>query len=95
MGQRFEIDVEAISLNDAVLASDDVHEVSDYTKLFQIIEHDFRKKKYNLIESLASEISKSLLKEPHICEVTVRVRKPHAPIDSHFSDIEVEVNSKS
>jgi len=94
MGQRFEIDVEALSTNNEVLQSDDVSQVADYTKLFQLIEHEFKRKKYNLIETLANEISNSLLTVPNICEVTVRVRKPHAPIDSHFSDIEVEVTNK-
>ena len=94
MGQRFEIDAEVLSTNDDVLQTDEVSEVSDYTMLFQLIEREFKRKKFNLIETLASEIAQSLLRVANIYEATVRVRKPHASIDSHFSDIEVEVTKK-
>ena len=46
---------------------------------------------FNLIETLGSTIADSLLNDYNINGVTVRVRKPEAPIDGTLDTVEVEI----
>ena len=47
---------------------------------------------YDLIERAASAVAQALLGTfPSLCEVTVRLSKPHAPVDATFRNIAVEI----
>ena len=47
---------------------------------------------YDLIERAASAVAQALLEKfPSQCEVTVRLSKPHAPVDATFRNIAVEI----
>jgi dihydroneopterin aldolase len=44
-----------------------------------------------LVEAVADAVCQRLLKEFDIQKVIIRVRKPHAPINADFKNVEVEL----
>ncbi len=94
LGQRFEIDVE-LSVEDRISQGfDKVKDTVDYTKVYHLVKDEFQRISFNLIETAAHKICDVLLTMDKVQVVTIRIRKPHAPIEGHFSDIEVEVSKK-
>lgn len=97
LGQKFYIDIE-VFLNIANPSStDDINDTVDYSKLYSIAKHFVEDMKFNLIETLAQKIMQEIQNqyEKNIDLVTVRVRKPSAPIPGIFDYVEVEVRSDS
>jgi len=92
LGQNYELDVLLELKNKDKFKSDCLENTIDYVKVFELIKNEFQQKSYNLIESAAEVLADSLLAQYCLLKtVTVRIRKPHAPIEGHFSDIEIEV----
>ena len=92
LGQKYELDVQLKIKNDVDLKLDDISKTVDYIIVYNLVKENFQKRSYNLIETAAMALSDSLLESLKIVEeVTVRIRKPHAPIEGHFSEIEVEI----
>ena len=55
----------------------------------------FTDKHYALVEAAAGSVCDRLLTEFDIDKITIRVRKPHAPIDADFDTVEIELNRKN
>ena len=92
LGQKQELDVQLKIKNDVDLKFDDISKTVDYIIVYNLVKEIFQKKSYNLIETAAMVLSDTLLERLDIVEeVTIRIRKPHAPIEGHFSEIEVEI----
>lgn len=92
LGQRYELDVQLKINNEMDLKSDDISKTVDYIIVYNLVKKEFQRKSYNLIETAALALSDSMLEKLEIVEeVTLKLRKPHAPIEGHFSEIEVEV----
>ncbi len=90
-GGHFEVDVElSADLTDAV-STDDVAKTIDYDSVFKCVQEIVMQQQFNLIETLGSTIADSLLNDYNINGVTVRVRKPEAPIDGTLDTVEVEI----
>ena len=93
MGQHFEIDVE-ISLNlTSTIVTDDLKKTVDYSELYRFVISKFSEKKYNLIETLAHNITISIQKEFPVKSCKVLIRKPDAPINGILDTVEVEVGN--
>jgi dihydroneopterin aldolase len=92
IGQYFYIDVEAsVSLKRAGI-SDDLADTIDYSKIYGIIKCINENNKFRLIESFAHVISREILSMfEEIKNITVRVRKPDAPIDGDFEWVGIEI----
>lgn len=61
--------------------SDDLSRTVDYLAVYKLAESIFSSAKYDLIETLAELICDSVLKEfDLVMTVTVRIRKPNAPL---------------
>ena len=89
--QAFEVDVElALDLQPAGL-SDDLTRTADYSRVFDICGQIVESTRFNLIEALAEAIAHELLADFPIDEVTVRIRKPNAPIEGTFAYAGVEI----
>ncbi len=93
IGQRFEVDAVMSAVPgerlDRVQLQDTVH----YGEAFAIIERLVTQEKFNLIETLAYTIAKSLCEElGHVETAKVSVRKPSVPIDGVLDYAEVTVN---
>ncbi|MEE3718787.1 ribonuclease HI [Tumidithrix elongata RA019] len=90
LGQWFEVDAtmwvdfEAASLNDRL------EDTLDYRASIRKIEHLIQTSKFKLIERLAGAIAESLLEDPKIEQVQLRVIK-HPPIPNFQGSVAVEV----
>lgn len=95
LGQIFIIDVElSLELSQAG-NSDNPKDTVDYTGIFDIVKTIVEGKPHKLLESVAEAIASSILECFQIKEVTVRVKKPHAPIQGKFDWIAIEINRKN
>jgi dihydroneopterin aldolase len=89
-GQKFLVDVELYlpikNLNDQLSRT------VNYAEVAQVVNNEITGEPRQLIESLAEDIAKQILKEfKKIKKVKVTVHKPHAPIPLKFKDVSVEI----
>ncbi|MBT3589748.1 MAG: dihydroneopterin aldolase [Candidatus Marinimicrobia bacterium] len=92
LGGQFEIDLECFSNLKNAGKDDDLTQTVDYGAIYQRVVELFTQKPYKLIESVGEAICKSLLKQFPIEKVTIRIRKPHAPIDGILDTVEIELS---
>lgn len=89
-GQKFIVDVE-LTLTLANL-KDDLSNTVNYAQVAELIHEKITGKPVLLIETLAENIAKSVLKEfKKVRQVKVTVHKPKAPIAVKFKDVTVEI----
>ncbi len=93
-GGKFEVDVELHADLTAARTTDSLHHTVNYEQAYAVIKKAVMEKKYYLIEAVAHSIGQTLLREfPIVEKVTVRVRKPGAPVHGVLDTIEVEIES--
>jgi len=93
-GGKFEVDVDLHADLAAARTTDSLHHTVNYEQAYGVVKKAVTEKKYYLIEALAQSIAQSLLREfPIVERVTVRVRKPGAPVHGVLDTIEVEIES--
>ena len=90
-GQRFEIDVELNFDIDKAAQSDQIQDTVDVRTIYQLVKSIVLKEKFYLIEALAKRIATVLLEQFNIEQVTVRVRKPFAPLGGLANGTEIEI----
>ncbi len=74
---------------------DDLSRTVDYGVVFETCRTIVESTSFRLIEALAEAIATELLADFPIEAVTVRVRKPNAPIDGTFAWAGVEIQRRS
>jgi dihydroneopterin aldolase len=89
--QPFEVDVVIRADLAAAETSDDLGDTVDYAAVFALVGGIVEGRSFRLIEALAAAIAEAVLVETRADEVTVRVRKPRAPLPGPFDSVEVEV----
>ena len=75
LGNRFHVDVEIRMDLSIAGRSDDIADTLDYSHAFTLIRTIVEDQQYSLIEAIAARIAESLLVEPGIDSVKVRVGK--------------------
>jgi dihydroneopterin aldolase len=80
LGQRFIVDVELWADCTAAALSDDLAQALDYSVAHQLVRETTADTSFQLIEALAGELCRALLKNLPVEKVLVRVHKPQAPI---------------
>jgi dihydroneopterin aldolase len=91
VAQPFHVDVElSLDLRPAGI-DDDLARTVDYGAVFESCRSIVESTSFRLIEALAEALADELLADYPIDEVTVRVRKPNAPIEGTFAYAGVEV----
>ncbi|MBO8126335.1 MAG: dihydroneopterin aldolase [Firmicutes bacterium] len=95
LGQRFEVDVEYLPKKEASGCDDDIAKAVNYAEVYQVIKGIVTEKRYNLMETLAGAIADGLLASFPLCRVTVRVRKPAAPLGAPLDYVEIEVSKEA
>ena len=90
----FEIDLELFSSLYKSGDSDKLEDTINYQDIIDTAIEAFTLKQFSLVEAAAQSVCNSLLNEFEIDSVTIRVRKPHAPIKANFDDVEVELHRK-
>ena len=87
-GQDFKIDI-SIKLRKRKNITDDIEDSVDYANIATIVEMVFNKRRYNLIESLASDIADEVLLNSMIKSVIISIKKTNPPIDIDVESVEV------
>ena len=88
-GQDFVINI-AVELAYQAESYDSIDSAVDYVEIAKIAKEIFNNDRYNLIETLAVEISNSLMENNKIDATTVSIKKVSPPIDLDLESIEVE-----
>ena len=93
LGQRFLISLELfLSLREAGI-TDDLTKTVHYGELCQLVEEEFKKESYDLIEKATEKLAEFiLLKYDLVQRVKVKIKKPWAPIGKPLKYAAVEVD---
>jgi ribonuclease HI len=90
LGQWFEVDATLWVDFAAAALNDRLEDTLDYRSCIHKIEHSIQTSEFKLIERLAGAIATSLLEDPKIEQVQLRVIK-HPPIPNFLGSVAVEV----
>ena len=71
--------------------TDELSDTVDYQEIISCTIEEFTKKRFSLVEAVANSVCNRLLAEFDIDKIVIRVRKPHAPIEADFKNVEVEL----
>jgi dihydroneopterin aldolase/2-amino-4-hydroxy-6-hydroxymethyldihydropteridine diphosphokinase len=95
LGQRFLISMELfLSLREAG-TTDDLTKTVHYGELCHLVEEEFKKESYDLIEKATEKVAEFiLLKYELVQRVKVKIKKPWAPIGKPLQYAAVEVDRK-
>jgi dihydroneopterin aldolase len=92
LGGKFEVDVDLHCDLAQGAKSDSLHDTVNYERVYDCIRTLVLDKNHFLLESLASSIGKGILKNfSKVNSVTIRVRKPGAPVRGVIDYVEVEL----
>lgn len=94
LGQRFEVDTDMYLDTAKAGASDSLADTVNYGEAYETIRDVITQRRYHLIEALAAAVARELLHRYPLVAVTVRLRKPHAPIRGVLNDVEIEIHRK-
>ena len=91
-GQNFYVNARLVSDLKRAGMSDDLSDSTHYGEVCGQIEKSLTKETYDLIECAAQKaIEEILIHFPLVREVTLELRKPHAPIPMEFESVSVEI----
>ena len=91
MGQRFFMDIDLMAdLTDAA-ATDLLSHTVDYHQVYKTATAAFMGERCYLLERAAWNVMQALFKEFAVDEITVRIRKPSAPIDGLLDTVALEM----
>ena len=94
LGGKFEVDLElSMSLKKSSL-SDHLYDTVDYEAVYKTVSNCVESKRFFLLETLAENISRSVIMKYNIDAVVIRVRKPNAPVSGVIDTVEVELKRK-
>jgi dihydroneopterin aldolase len=92
LGGKFDVDVDLHCDLTRGAKSDHLQDTVNYERVYDCIRTLVLDKKHLLLESLASSIGRGILKNfSKVNSVTVRVRKPGAPVRGVIDHVEVEL----
>jgi 7,8-dihydroneopterin aldolase/epimerase/oxygenase len=92
LGGKFEVDVDLHCDLSRGARSDHLDDTVNYERVYDCVRTLVLEKKHLLLESLASEVGRGILKSfSRVHSVTVKVRKPSAPVKGIIDYVEVEL----
>ncbi|MCX6120671.1 MAG: dihydroneopterin aldolase [Ignavibacteriales bacterium] len=92
LGGKFEVDVDLHCDLSRGAKSDHLDDTVNYERVYDCIRTLVLEKKHLLLESLASAVGRGILKNfSRVHSVTVKVRKPSAPVKGIIDYVEVEL----
>jgi 7,8-dihydroneopterin aldolase/epimerase/oxygenase len=92
LGGKFDVDVDLHCDLTRGAKSDHLQDTVNYERVYDCIRSLVLDEKHLLLESLASSIGKGILKNfSKVNSVTIRVRKPGAPVKGVIDHVEVEL----
>ncbi len=90
-GQRFEIDVELMYDSSKAAQSDKLKDTIDVREIYRVVYDIVINQRFYLIESLSQSIADAILARFASDQVTVRVKKPVAPLGGLANGTEIEI----
>lgn len=91
-GQDFIIDIEMLADVMDAAESDDPSKTVDVPQVYSMVKHLAKNNVFRLIEKLADSIAREILsKNEKVLEVSVRIKKPDAPLTGEFEYVGVEL----
>ncbi len=93
-GQRFEVDLEMIFDASKAAASDQLRDTIDVRQVYDKVREVVVNKRFYLIEAVSQNIADLIFEKFAVDEVTVKVRKPFAPLGGLANGTEVEITRK-
>ncbi|MEI8133999.1 MAG: dihydroneopterin aldolase [bacterium] len=91
-GNNFEMDIEAELDSPRGVETDQLSDTLDYSELQRIALQVSSKKRYDLIEALASDICAEIIRQlTQLDWVMVRIRKLQPPLMGQIKSVEVEI----
>lgn len=94
LGQRFYLDVEIHADLGAAARDDSFEDTIDYNAVYHATALAFTSTNCKLIEGAIWLIFKALFEKFPAEEITVRLRKPSAPVEGIFDTVEVELTRR-
>ena len=92
LGQRFALDIELSADLTAPARDDDLSTTLDYEAIYHAATQAFTSEKCRLLEHAAWRVLTALFDRFPAERITVRVRKPSAPVEGIFDAVEVELS---
>lgn len=93
LGGKFHVDAELETDFTEAALHDKLDETVNYESIYRLIQDTLTEEKFHLIETIAKRIADTILETvPMVHAVTIRVRKPGAPIRGVVDYVEVEVH---
>ena len=92
LGQLFEVDIILqVDFNKA-LKSDELEDTVDFEAVYKDVNKIFSKHNHYLVEYVGGQIIDHIIETyPLVETVTVKIRKPHIPIDGILDNAEIEI----
>jgi 7,8-dihydroneopterin aldolase/epimerase/oxygenase len=90
-GQRFEADVELVLDVAKAAQTDRIKDTVDVREVYACVRNVVLNERFFLIEAVSQRIADTLLDTFHIKKVTVRIRKPFAPLGGLANGTEIEI----
>ncbi|HVL32452.1 MAG TPA: dihydroneopterin aldolase [Actinomycetota bacterium] len=75
----------------AASATDDISATLDYEEVVREISKIVSSEAYQLVETLADRIARTILEHPFVEDVWVRIVKPLAPLSEEVDEVAVEI----
>jgi len=75
----------------AASATDDISATLDYEEVVRHIAKIVSSEEYQLVETLADRIARSILEHEFVDDVWVRIVKPDAPLSEEVDEVAVEI----
>ncbi|MEH7248578.1 dihydroneopterin aldolase [Neobacillus niacini] len=92
LGQRFIVDLMVLVDLKKAGETDELEFSVSYADLFLVCKEIVEGKPFKLVEAVAENIAKTVLKQfPLVTEATVKVIKPDPPIPGHYQSVAVEI----
>jgi len=92
LGQRWIIDLDLQGDFRPAALSDQLTATIDYGQICMDVKAIVEQESYQLIEALTERIAYVLLTNYNFIQaITVRVTKPHPPVDIHFQGVTIEI----
>ena len=93
-GQRFEVDVEMLHDGAKAAQSDRLKDTIDVRQIYRVVHDIIINKRFYLIETVSQRIADEIFDKFDVNEITIRVRKPFAPLGGLANGTEVEITRR-
>ena len=93
-GQNFILNI-SVKLKEKEASTDSIGDSVDYVEIIKVVKMVFNGKRYNLLESLASDIADKILSSFKVKSISVSVQKTEPPIDVNIGSVEVTLKRSS